>query len=127
MSEDRNVTPVPAPGPDLRLLPWESEGGKPCYLSADGSRSRLSRIADEIEADQLSDGADVAKGAQAVLDDGNAGEHAVRLALRAATQALVAVLRVANSRGARLPVPDDDAVHDVADPEWPHRGEAGHP
>lgn len=97
----------------MRLLPWESDGGKPCYLVADSNRGRLSRIADEIEADQLCDGVDVAKGAQAVLDDDKAGEYAVRLALRAATQALVAVLRVADSRGARLPVPDDDPKGDA--------------
>ncbi|MEU9118444.1 hypothetical protein AB0C96_01045 [Streptomyces sp. NPDC048506] len=108
MSGERKATP--APGSGLRLLPWESDSGKPCYLSADGSWSRMSRIADEIEAEQLCDGADVVEGAQAVLDDGRAGEHALRLALRAATQALVAVLRVAHSRGARLPDPDGEGV-----------------
>ncbi|MEU6327278.1 hypothetical protein ABZ851_08325 [Streptomyces sp. NPDC047049] len=104
MSYDRDAAPV---WPGLRLLPWEGEGGKPCFLSADGTGGVLSRLADEIEAEQLCDGADVLKGAVAVLDDGKAGEHALRLALRATTQAFGNVLRVADSRGARLPVPDD--------------------
>ncbi|QIK06991.1 hypothetical protein SLV14_003021 [Streptomyces sp. Je 1-4] len=105
MSYDRDAAPAPVPG--LRLLPWESEGGKPCFLSADGAGGVLSRLADEIEAEQLCDGADVLKGAVAVLDDGKAGEHALRLALRATTQAFGDVLRVADSRGARLPVAAD--------------------
>ncbi|MEX2969325.1 hypothetical protein [Streptomyces sp. C184] len=103
MSYDRDAVPAPAPG--LRLLPWEGEGGKPCYLSADDAGGVLSRLADEIEAEQLCDGADVLKGAVAVLNDRKAGEHAVRLALRATTQSFSDVLRIADSRGTRLPVP----------------------
>ncbi|MGX1853082.1 hypothetical protein [Streptomyces sp. NPDC055299] len=106
MSYDRDAVPVSLPG--LRLLPWEGEGGKPCFLSADGAGGVLSRLADEIEAEQLCDGAEVLKGAVAVLDDGKAGEHAVRLALRATTQAFGNVLRIADSRGARLPVSAED-------------------
>ncbi|MFI1307535.1 hypothetical protein [Streptomyces sioyaensis] len=106
MSYDRDAVPANLPG--LRLLPWEGEGGKPCYLSADGAGGVLSRLADEIEAEQLCDGAEVLKGAVAVQDDGKAGEHALRLALRATTQSFGNVLRVADSRGARLPVAADD-------------------
>ncbi|MFG2491365.1 hypothetical protein ACGFSD_09930 [Streptomyces caniferus] len=107
MSYDRDAVPANLPG--LRLLPWEGEGGKPCFLSADGTDGTggvLSRLADEIEAEQLCDGAEVLKGAVAVLDDRRAGEHALRRALRATTQAFGDVLRVADSRGARLPVTD---------------------
>ncbi|MGC9544095.1 hypothetical protein [Streptomyces sp. UG1] len=100
MSYDRNALTAPPPG--LRLLPWETDTGKPCFLSADGVDGPLSRLADEIEADQLQDGADVLAGARAVLDDRKAGEYALRRALRAATQVLGDVLRVADSRGARL-------------------------
>ncbi|MFE1766134.1 hypothetical protein ACFW81_18215 [Streptomyces angustmyceticus] len=105
MSYDRDAALAPAPG--LRLLPWEGDGGKPCFLSADGVGGVLSRLADEIEEEQLCDGAEVLKGAVAVLDDGKAGEHALRGALRATTQAFGNVLRVADSRGARLPVAAD--------------------
>ncbi|MDQ8707878.1 hypothetical protein RCO28_36230 [Streptomyces sp. LHD-70] len=102
MGYDRNALPSLPRG--LRLLPWENDTGKPCYLSTNDPEGSLSRLADDIESDQLCDGADVLKGAQAVLDDRKAGEHALRLALRATTQALGDVLRVADSRGARLPV-----------------------
>ncbi len=113
MGYDRNAVPAPPLG--LRLLPWENDSGKPCFLSTNGDRSRLSRLADEIEVDQLHDGADVLKGAQAVLNDDKAGEYALRLALRAATQSLGDVLRIADSRGARLPQPDDDEDADDSD------------
>ncbi|GAA2576377.1 hypothetical protein [Streptomyces tubercidicus] len=105
MSYDRDAVPAPMPG--LRLLPWAGEGGKPCFLSTDVAGGVLSRLADEIEAEQLCDGADVLRGAEAVLDDGKAGEHALRRALRATTQSFGDVLRVADSRGARLPVAAD--------------------
>ncbi|MGW0738169.1 hypothetical protein [Streptomyces sp. NPDC002851] len=112
MSYDRNACSAPPPG--LRLLPWENDIGKPCLLSADDPSSRLSRIADEVEEDQLQDGADVFEGARAVLNDRAAGEYALRSALRAATQALSCVLCVADSRGARLSMPSD-AEHDGDD------------
>ena len=110
MSYDRDSAPAPPSG--LRLLPWETATGKSCFLSTDGTHSRLSRLADELEADQLRDGADVLTGARAVLGDRKAGEYALRHALRAATQVLGDVLRVADSRGARLPQPDHDDEED---------------
>jgi hypothetical protein len=96
---DRTTVAVPS---GLRLLPWETDTGKPCFLSADDIDGPLSRLADEIEAEQLQDGADVLAGARAVLDDRMAGEYALRRTLRATTQVLGAVLRVADSRGSRL-------------------------
>jgi hypothetical protein len=108
MSYDRNSLPTLSPSPRLRLLPWKSDTGKPCFLSTNGTPGALARIADRIEADQLRDGAVVLKGARAVLADCKAGEYAVRLALRAVTQCLGDVLRIADSRGARLPRQDDD-------------------
>ncbi|MDI3417966.1 hypothetical protein [Streptomyces luteolus] len=106
MGYDRNALPSLPRG--LRLLPWENDTGKPCYLSTNDPDGSLSRLADDIESDQLSDGADVLKGARAVLGDRKAGEYALRLALRATTQALGDVLRVADSRGARLPILEDE-------------------
>lgn len=64
MTYDRDA--VPTLGPGLRLLPWETDTGKPCFLSTDSSQGALSRLADEIEEDQLRDGGDVLKGARAV-------------------------------------------------------------
>ncbi|MFJ4784432.1 hypothetical protein [Streptomyces sp. NPDC088794] len=106
MSHDRNGVSASPLG--LRLLPWETESGKPCFLSTDGTHGVLSRLADEIETSQLRDGAQVFAGARTVLDDRKAGEYALRRALRATTEVLGNVLRVAESRGARLPQPDGD-------------------
>ncbi|MEU2439087.1 hypothetical protein ABZ595_23335 [Streptomyces rubradiris] len=88
---------------ELRLLPWTSPDGKPCYLSADHDGSRLSRLADDVEAAQLRSGEQVLAGARAVLADETAGERAVRFALTRAGESLEEVLRIAHSRGARIP------------------------
>ncbi|UPZ29899.1 hypothetical protein MUK60_20105 [Streptomyces sp. LRE541] len=91
----------------LRLLPWTTPEGKPCYLSTDDAQSRLSRLADDLEAAQLGSGAQVLAGARAVLADPEAGERAVRFALTRSVESLADVLRVAASRGARIGVGDD--------------------
>ncbi|WP_405448157.1 hypothetical protein OG399_20135 [Streptomyces achromogenes] len=91
---------------ELRLLPWTSPDGKPCYLSTDHDDSRLSRLADDVEAAQLRSGEQVLAGARAVLADRAAGERAVRFALTRAGESLEEVLRIAHSRGARIPAYD---------------------
>ena len=88
---------------DLRLLPWTTPDGKPCYLSTDSDRSMVSRLADEIEAAQLDSGEQVLAGAREVLADPGAGERAVRFALTRAAECLEDALRVAASRGRRIP------------------------
>ncbi|MFF3330202.1 hypothetical protein ACFYWX_11670 [Streptomyces sp. NPDC002888] len=84
----------------MRLLPWTTPDGRPCYLSTDRHDSRLSRLADDIEAAQLASGEQVLDGARAVLADPRAGERAVRFALTRAVESLGDVLRIATSRGA---------------------------
>ncbi|MFG2553098.1 hypothetical protein [Streptomyces sp. NPDC048581] len=99
-----SVTEEP-PAPDtcaLRLLPWTTPDGKPCYLSTDSDRSRLSLLADDIEAAQLDSGEQVLVGARAVLADPKAGERAVRFALTRATESLEDALRISVSRGDRI-------------------------
>jgi len=59
----------------LRLLPWSSPEGKPCFLSTDDDNSRLSRKADEIEALQLDMGTQLLGHASALLDDEKAGKQ----------------------------------------------------
>ncbi|KUN80233.1 hypothetical protein [Streptomyces griseoruber] len=86
----------------LRLLPWTTPEGKPCYLSTDSDASRLSLLADDMEAAQLDSGEQVLGGARAVLADPVAGERALRFALRRTTECLADALRVAVSRGERL-------------------------
>ncbi|MEU8780771.1 hypothetical protein [Streptomyces sp. NPDC048637] len=96
-----------SPGPGLRLLPWETPAGNPCYLSTDDSGGYLSRKADEMEAEQMRDGAAVLADAEEVLDDPTTGPLTLRVTLQQTTRALGDVLRIAASRGGRLPVPDD--------------------
>ena len=97
----------------LRLLPWSSPEGKPCFLSTDGGSSRLSRRADEIEDLQLSMGADLLGHARALLDDRKADVREVRFLAERLCEALHDVLRVAESRGGRLPTHDDDGDADA--------------
>jgi hypothetical protein len=94
------IAPEQPPTNDrLRLLPWTTPEGKPCYLSTDNGDSRLSLLADDVEAAQLESGEQVLAGARAVLADPRAGERAVRFALTRAAESLADVLRIAVSRG----------------------------
>ncbi|MEU6381001.1 hypothetical protein [Streptomyces sp. NPDC046909] len=92
--------------PGLRLLPWATPEGKPCYLSTDGGDSKLSQLADDVEAAQLRSGEQVLAGARAVLADAKSGEQAIRFALARATESLEDVMRIAVSRGGRVPEPE---------------------
>ncbi|UZJ30318.1 hypothetical protein [Streptomyces endophytica] len=96
------------PGSRYRLLPWTTASGHPCYLSTDDSGGFLSRKADAMEAEQMRDGAGVLIDAEEVLDDPTAGTLTLRVTLKRATVALDDALRIADSRGGRLPAPDDD-------------------
>jgi hypothetical protein len=89
-----------------RLLPWSSPDGKPCYLTGDGN-GYVSRLADEIETAQLASAAELIEEAHRALEarTGKCGEDHL---LDAMTASLADVHRVAESRGARLPAPDDD-------------------
>jgi len=93
---------LPTPRPGMRLLPWRTPEGNPCYLSTDNPQSRLSLLADDIEDTHLTNGKEVLAGAKEVLADEDAGEGAVRFALDRATECLADVLLVAVSRGARI-------------------------
>nr|WP_079127894.1 hypothetical protein [Streptomyces niveus] len=104
----------------LRLLPWTTPEGKPCFLSSDGGEGVLSRLADDVEAVQTSMGAEVLGGAKAVLADPQVGARELRFALARVTEVLGDVLRVAESRGARLSVPhEDDEGGEGDDPRLP--------
>ncbi|MFE2599951.1 hypothetical protein ACFXCZ_26255 [Streptomyces sp. NPDC059396] len=109
-------SPVLPPPAALRLLPWADSEGKPCYLSTDDNGSMISRLADEIEATQTSAGAEVLRDAEAVLADPKAGARNLRQALTRTVEALSVVLRVAESRGARLPVQEHDGGEDAEPP-----------
>ncbi|MFI7296782.1 hypothetical protein [Streptomyces sp. NPDC050121] len=94
-----------------RLLPWPSPEGKPCYLVTEDKGSRLSRLADDLEAVQLATGSAVLGLARQVLDDSASPYTEVRYAGIRLAECLTDALRVAESRGMRLAVADtEDAV-----------------
>ncbi|GAA2318611.1 hypothetical protein GCM10010234_76100 [Streptomyces hawaiiensis] len=100
-----NATPPP------RLLPWLSAEGNPCYLVTDDNGGYLSRLADDLEAVQLATGTDVLRLARKVLDDPDSPYTEVRFAGLRLAECLTDALRVAESRGMRVPVPDAVAVN----------------
>ncbi|MEW2396882.1 hypothetical protein [Streptomyces sp. NPDC046862] len=89
--------------PPSRLLPWPSPEGKPCFLVTDNNGSRLSRLADNLEAVQLATGTDVLGLARKVLDDPASPYTEVRYAGLRLAECLTDVLRVAESRGCACP------------------------
>ena len=91
-----------------RLLPWTTPDGLPCYLSTDG-RGYLSTLADGIETVQLDMGHELLEHARGVLAPEARALSDVEyrwLACRL-TEALSDALRVADSRGQRIPAPQD--------------------
>ncbi|MGP2435940.1 hypothetical protein [Streptomyces sp. JW3] len=89
---------------ELRLLPWLSAEGKPCFLDPGDDGGIVSRLADETEARQLAVGAEVLGAASKVLGDPLTPNAEVRYAAIRLCECLADVLRVAESRGRRLPV-----------------------
>jgi len=92
-----------------RLLPWNGVAGKPCYLvpSEDG-KGYLSRLADEMEAVQLRMGTELLGHADALLGNPKAEAGELRFLANRLVEALRDALRVADSRGRRIPLPDAD-------------------
>ncbi|GHG15583.1 hypothetical protein ACFFSH_38530 [Streptomyces filamentosus] len=104
---------------ELRLLPWSGPDGKPCFLSTDGTGGPLSRLADHTEAAQLDLAAELLEHAQEVLADESLAPEELRLVASDLTGALRDALRVAASRGHRLPML---SISDHGDSsEIPHR------
>ncbi|GGO55979.1 hypothetical protein GCM10012287_48500 [Streptomyces daqingensis] len=89
---------------DHRLLPWPGEDGKPCYLSSDGD-GLIDALADEMELMQLRLGAELLDYAGGLLSCQRVQEQELRFLVRRLGEALRDALRVAESRGARLPAP----------------------
>ncbi|MEV4965637.1 hypothetical protein AB0886_13270 [Streptomyces sp. NPDC024062] len=89
---------------ELRLLPWSGPDGKPCYLSTDDRGGYMSRLADNIEADQLGTATGLLEQAPKTLDDQGATLEEMRRLGKELIGALRDVLRVATSRGHLLAV-----------------------
>lgn len=93
-------------GTDLRLLPWTRADGKPCYLRTDDDSSHLSRLADNAEEMLLTMAETLLPLAErALADPGMRRDELVSLGEQL-TQSLRDTIRVAVSRGGRLPQHD---------------------
>lgn len=90
-------------GTPLRLLPWTTPDGRPCYLSAEDPGSRLNRMADELETELLGSAEFVLREARPLLCEVKVGAGELRFVGVRLAEALRDVLRIAESRGARLP------------------------
>jgi hypothetical protein len=94
----------------LRLLPWSSPEGKPCYLSSSDGTGYVSRLADEVEDAQLTMSAELLGHAADMLADRKVTPPQLHFLASRMAEALRDVHRVAESRGARLPEPACDDV-----------------
>ncbi|KOT59001.1 hypothetical protein ADK43_17640 [Streptomyces rimosus subsp. rimosus] len=92
----------------LRLLPWSGPNGQRCYVATDGATGFISRLADNMEEVQLNIGEELLGHADRLLDDPKASSGELRFLARRLREALVDALRVADSRGERIPERDDD-------------------
>ncbi|MFE3073533.1 hypothetical protein [Streptomyces sp. NPDC059247] len=97
------------PANELRLLPWSTPDGKPCFLSTDENGGPLSRLADRTEAAQLTAGTELLEHAAEMLADDQTEPDDFRLLSTDLTDALRDVLRIAASRGHRLATPGPSA------------------
>ncbi|MEU5554566.1 hypothetical protein AB0H47_00340 [Streptomyces globisporus] len=91
---------------ELRLLPWSGPGDKPCYLSTDDPDSYMSRLADNIEAIQLSTASALLEEGTEALDDRHTSLDEMRCLVKELTGALRDIFRIATSRGHLLTASD---------------------
>ncbi|MFB7635835.1 hypothetical protein ACFC0M_33455 [Streptomyces sp. NPDC056149] len=95
-----------------RLLPWTTPDGNPCYLLPGDGTGYVSRLADRMEAEQLGAAAVLIEEAERILTERRWTPGELQLLTVDLKNSLAATYRVATSRGARLPVPDDDHEED---------------
>ncbi|MFD5493759.1 hypothetical protein ACFYY3_07835 [Streptomyces sp. NPDC001812] len=96
----------------LRLLPW-SDDGKPAFLSADGTATPLSLLADRIEEQQIATASAVLDLSKALLGSGTpATADEYHFVTRRLAECLTDVLHICESRGQRIPPYEDDDESD---------------
>ncbi|MFD8812746.1 hypothetical protein ACFV23_14995 [Streptomyces sp. NPDC059627] len=89
-------------GTPLRLLPWTTPDGRPCYLSTDDPGGLMSTLADAGEAELLTSAEEVLGLARGLLAEPGAHGRELRFTGVRLAEALQDALRIAESRGARL-------------------------
>ncbi|AVZ72775.1 hypothetical protein SLUN_11830 [Streptomyces lunaelactis] len=112
------------PHNELRLLPWSGQDGKPCFLSTDDAAGYLSRLADNTESVQLGLGSELLDHAHEVLAGRHADPEQLHLLAANLTNALQDAIRVATSRGHRLPhttLGTDEEHPEAPRPAAPHQ------
>jgi hypothetical protein len=105
--EDADMTETTDPQPSsTRLLPWDAEG-KPAILITDpGGTSPMARLADRVEASQLLSAQEVLR-LSGLPEAAMATTEELRWVVARLRESLTETLRVAESRGMRLPAPVD--------------------
>lgn len=107
----------------LRLLPWPTAEGNPCYLSTEDPHGFLSRLADDMETAQLAIGADMLGHARDVVSEPTTSNRELRFTVARLAECLYDALRVADSRGGRLSVllpaaePEESATASTDEPD----------
>ncbi|ASQ96648.1 hypothetical protein [Streptomyces sp. 11-1-2] len=89
-----------------RLLPWSDPNGKPCYLVTD-HQGYVSQVADEMENVQLRTGNELLSIGREMLNNNKVSNRELRFLGNRLCEALRDALRVAESRGERLPEPEE--------------------
>ncbi|PNG93788.1 hypothetical protein SMF913_29253 [Streptomyces malaysiensis] len=91
-------------------------------MTDENSDSPLSQLADEMEAVQLHTASELLGRAGMLLADPTAGEVEMRFLVKRLCEGLRDTLRVAESRGGRLPALSDGEPHDRPDGRSAHEG-----
>ncbi|MDI3385585.1 hypothetical protein QIS99_05050 [Streptomyces sp. B-S-A8] len=101
----------------VRLLPWSSPEGKPCYLIGDGTgSSHVSRVADNVESVQLDMADELLDHAAEMRADEEVTRAQLNFLVDCMTHSLRDVCRIAVSRGDRLRAAAFDGDGSMRDP-----------
>ncbi len=98
----------------MRLLPWTGEGGQPAYLTPKDEDSFVSRFADGLESVQLGMAERLLHSTESAWADRAPGADMTSV-IPHLCHALRDAVRVAKSRGYRLPDPEEDDRSALAD------------
>ncbi|GAA2340235.1 hypothetical protein GCM10010246_26480 [Streptomyces cuspidosporus] len=91
----------------LRLLPWPGPNGQRAYTPDDCPDGRIARLADRVEAEQLSTAEAVLSLSRGMLGTGLPIEpDECTYLMKRLSECLEDMIRVAESRGGRLPEPN---------------------